>query len=137
VRDLDLAQPRHVGERRAAHPREAHRSADVDVREVAPDPAQHRQAEVVEPVGDAQPVGHDADQDEQRDGEQRKAVEAVEGRFQGEPAGVPVGECVPHAGADEGEPDRHPDQQQQRDDEADHPQLEDHRASAASKNLSG
>ena len=56
-RDLHLAQRGRVGDRRAAHPGEPEADADADVAQAAAHPAEQRQREVEEPVGDAGLVG--------------------------------------------------------------------------------
>ena len=115
LRDLHLARRRGVRERGTADPREPDRGAEVDVGEVAGEPRKQRPREVVEPRRDAEMVGDRADEDEQRDGEQREAVDAVHDRRDRVARRQAVAVEVQHARRDHREGDGHP--QQQEDDE--------------------
>jgi hypothetical protein len=76
--DLDRAKARRIGDRRARHAGEDHRADDVDVTEAALHPSDQRQCEVVDAVGDPRVVHQVAGQDEERDREQREAVEPAD-----------------------------------------------------------
>ena len=76
--DLDRAEAAGVGDRRARHPGEDHAAEHVDVAEAALEPADQRQREVVDAVGDAGRVHQVAGEDEERHGEQREAVDAAD-----------------------------------------------------------
>ena len=110
LRDLDLARGRGIREGGAADPREADRGAQVDVRE-AGEPRQQGTREVVEPCRDAELVGDRSDEDEQRNSEQRKAVDAVHDRRDRVAGREAVAVEVQHARCDHREGDRHPQQQ--------------------------
>ena len=77
VADFDRADPGGVGQRSATHPREAEADADVHVGQAGTQRAEQQDRRVVQPVGDLRPGGHDADQDEQRNGQQRPAVDPL------------------------------------------------------------
>jgi hypothetical protein len=76
--DLDRAQARGVGDGSTRHAGEDHRADDVDMAQPAFEPADKRQCEIVNAIGDARVVHQVARHDEKRHGEQRKAVDAAD-----------------------------------------------------------
>jgi hypothetical protein len=76
--DLDRAQPRGVGDGGAAHAGEDDRSHDIDMPEAALEPADQREREVVDAVGDAGVVHQVAGEDEEGHRQQREAVDAAD-----------------------------------------------------------
>ena len=124
VVDLDRPDAGRVGERGAAHPREPEADADVDVREARAERAQQHEHGVVQARGDLGARGHDPDQDEQRDGQQRPAVDAADHEPDGEPEREPLGDQVREAGAQDGE--RHRDAQEEQEDDRDEEEDEAH-----------
>ena len=73
--DLDRAETRGVGDRRAGHAGEDDRAEDVHMCEPAAHPAAGRDRKIVDAVGDAGGVHQVAGKDEERHCQQRKAVE--------------------------------------------------------------
>ena len=76
--DLDRAEAAGVGDRGAGHAGEDHAAHDVDVPEPALQPADQREREVVDAVGDPGGVHQVAGEDEERHREQREAVDAAD-----------------------------------------------------------
>ena len=85
--DLDRADAGGIGDRRARHAGEDHRADDVHVGEAALHPADEREREVVDAVGDAGDVHQVAGEDEERHGEQREALDAGDHPLRGNRAG--------------------------------------------------
>ncbi len=120
--DLDRAEPRRVGDRRAGHAGEDHRADDVDVAEAALHPADQRQREVVDAVGDAGVVHQVAGEDEERHGEQREAVDAAD---------HPVDDDHRRRGAGQPDVDERGARHRDGDRDAGHHQREEHREQRA------
>ena len=76
--DLDRAEARRVGDRSARHAGEDYRADDVDVAETALQPTDQCEREIVDAVGDAGVVHQIAGENEERHGEERKAVDAAD-----------------------------------------------------------
>ena len=94
VADLDRADAGRIGQRRAAHPREAEADRDVHVGEAGAQRAEQEEGGVVQAVGDLRSGRHDPDHDEQRDGEQRPAVDALHHQAHAEVQGVVLDQQV-------------------------------------------
>ena len=77
VVDLDRADARGIGQRRAAHPRKAEADRDVDVRETGSERTEHEERGVVQPIGDLGSCCHGSDQDEEGHGQQWPAVDPL------------------------------------------------------------
>jgi hypothetical protein len=73
--DLDGAEARSIGNRRARHAGEDHRADDVDLAKTALHPAHQRHRKAVDAAGDAGDVHQIAGEDEKRHGEQREALD--------------------------------------------------------------
>ncbi len=74
--DLDGAEAGRVGNGGARHAGEDHRADDVDVAEPALHPADEGHGEAIDAPGDAGNIHQVTGEDEERDGEQRKALDA-------------------------------------------------------------
>ena len=116
--NLHLAERGRVGDGRPAHPGEPETHADADVAQAPPHPAEERQREVEEPVGDPRVVGDAAQQDEQGHSEQREARRRARDQPQRQAEGLVGGDHVEQARAEEREGDGYPDRQQPGDQQA-------------------
>ena len=74
----DAAERRGVGRAAAGDARQEHADDDVHMREPAAQVADHRHGELDEPLGDAADRHHAAGEEEERQRQQREAVDAVE-----------------------------------------------------------
>ena len=99
VVDLDRPDAGRVGQCRAAHPREAQADADVHVGQAGAKWAEEQHGSVIESIGDLGPGRDDPDEDEQRDRQQRPAVDAGHREPEREPDRVPLADQVQQARA--------------------------------------
>ena len=74
--DFDGAEARGIRDRGAGHAGKDHRADDIDVAETAAHPAHQRDREFVDAPRHARDVHEVAGQDEERHGQQRKALDA-------------------------------------------------------------
>ena len=136
-RDLQLAEGGGIRDRGSAHPREADAAPDADVAEAAPHPGEQGEREVEEPVRDAGMVGEGAQQDEERDGEQREAGRRLRDHPQPQPERLVVGQHVGQRRPDEREGDRHAHDHQADDEEREDQQTHSATAGISSRSRSG
>ena len=112
--DFDGAEAGGIGDRGAGHAGKDHRADDIDVAEAAAHPAHQRDREFVDAARHAGDVHEIAGQNEERHGQQRKALDAGDHALRQRHVGRDAGdENVDQRRYRHGERDRKADQHQQ------------------------